>query len=330
MQRTVLVLSICVLTRAIALSAQPHKPYAPRVRLVQVAANVRLEVVDWGGVGTPLVFLAGAGNTAHVFDDFARRFTDRFHVLGITRRGFGASAAQLPPRDLDTLVTDITRVLDKLSLRRVVFAGHSIAGEEMTRFAELHPDRCVGLIYIDAAYDRTGIDTLAKLQPPTPSPPIRASDTASFVSIRTLFARLMGADMPESEIRTGARFDEHDRFMGFSPSMALQGRVASGPRKARYDRVDCPALAIYAVPDSAVDVVPYVGDLDSVGRADAYALLRFVEAVVEDSRSKFARLPRRTVVDVHGNHNVFLQHPEEVARPMQRFLSELLARPSRN
>src|SRR5215831_5368647 len=172
-------LSICALTGPTALMAQPRNPGEARGRLVQVDSNVRLEVVDWGGVGTPLVFLAGGGNTAHVFDDFARRFMDRFHVLGITRRGFGASATQLPPRDLDTLVTDIARVLDMLSLRDVVFVGHSIAGEEMTRFAELHPERCVGLIYIDAAYDRTGIDTLAKPQPPTPSPRIRDSDTAS-------------------------------------------------------------------------------------------------------------------------------------------------------
>jgi len=310
--------------------AQPRNPGEARGRLVQVDSNVRLEVVDWGGVGTPLVFLPGGGNTAHVFDDFARRFMDRFHVLGITRRGFGASATQLPPRDLDTLVTDIARVLDMLSLRDVVFVGHSIAGEEMTRFAELHPERCVGLIYIDAAYDRTGIDTLAKPQPPTPSPRIRDSDTASFASIRGLYDRLLGAHLPESEIRATTRFDEHDRFLGVTSSMEHQARLASGPRKAIYDQVRCPALAIYAVPDSAADVVPYVDELDPDERAQARALLRYVDAVVEDSRSKFARLPHRTVVDVHGNHYVFLQHPEEVARPMQKFLSELLGRSSRN
>jgi len=188
----------------------------------------------------------------------------------------------------------------------------------------------VGLIYIDAAYDRTGIDSLAKLQPPTPSPRISAADTASFASIRGLYARLTGARIPESEIRATTRFDEHDRFLGVTSSMERQARLASGPRKALYDHVRCPALAIYAVPDSAADVVPYVGELDADGRAQAEALLRFVEAVIEDSRSKFARLPHRTVVDVHGNHYMFLQHPEKVAQPMQRFLSELLGRSSRH
>jgi alpha/beta hydrolase family protein len=59
---------------------------------VDVADGVRLEVVDWGGRGRTVVFLSGIGNTAHVFDQFAPQFTDRFRVIGITRRGFGASS----------------------------------------------------------------------------------------------------------------------------------------------------------------------------------------------------------------------------------------------
>jgi pimeloyl-ACP methyl ester carboxylesterase len=50
---------------------------------------VRLEVLDWGGTGRSLVLLAGGGDTAHIFDDFAPKLTGDFHVYGITRRGFG-------------------------------------------------------------------------------------------------------------------------------------------------------------------------------------------------------------------------------------------------
>ena len=39
----------------------PHK-----VLFVPVDKDARLEVLDWGGTGSPLVFLAGNGNTAHV------------------------------------------------------------------------------------------------------------------------------------------------------------------------------------------------------------------------------------------------------------------------
>jgi len=56
-----------------------------------VDKNVRLEVLDWGGSGRPLVLLAGGGDTAHVFDDFAPKLTASFQVYAITRRGFGES-----------------------------------------------------------------------------------------------------------------------------------------------------------------------------------------------------------------------------------------------
>jgi pimeloyl-ACP methyl ester carboxylesterase len=294
--------------------------------MIRRGPGVSLEALDWGGRGPPLVFLAGLGNTAHVFDAFAPQFADGFHVVGITRRGFGASAGAPPPSDLDTLVADITAVLDTLGLEQVVLVGHSIAGEEMTRFAELHAPRCGGLIYLDAAYDRSGVDTLASRQPPVPDPQIRASDTASLPSWRALYPRVMGIDQPESEIRATARFDAAGRYLGRVTADSLTARVTGGGGVARYDRVACRALAIYAVPDSVADVIPYYRELDAAGRAQAGALLGFVQAVVADSRDRIAGFPQNTVVDLHGgNHFIFLQRPGEVAGAMRAFLSSASA-----
>ena len=46
-------------------------PSPHRASMVKVQGDVALEVLDWGGEGPPLVLLAGLGNTAHVFDEFA-------------------------------------------------------------------------------------------------------------------------------------------------------------------------------------------------------------------------------------------------------------------
>jgi pimeloyl-ACP methyl ester carboxylesterase len=56
-----------------------------------VEDGVRLEVLDWGGPGRPVVLLPG-DNTAHVFDDFAVKLSETSRVYRITRRGFGASS----------------------------------------------------------------------------------------------------------------------------------------------------------------------------------------------------------------------------------------------
>ena len=312
-------LAACASGRGVS-SRRP--PLAPSVRMTRIAPSVTLEVLDWGGRGVPLVFLAGLGNTAHVFDDFAPQFTDSFHVVGITRRGFGASSGSPPPSDLDTLVADIATVLDTLGLQQVVLVGHSIAGEEMTRFAEIHSTRCAGLVYLDAAYDRSGIDTLAQKQPSAPDPQIRASDTVSLTSLRDVYARVMGVHEPESEIRATARFDDAGRYRGQVTADSLKARIVSGKRVARYDQVHCPALAIYAWPDSVADVIPYYAEFDSAGRAQGDALLSFAQAVVADSRARIARFPQNKVVDVHGgNHFIFLQRPRETSRAMRAFLS---------
>ncbi len=43
----------------------PIDPSPHTVQFVTVEPDVKLEVLDWGGAGRPLVFLAGLGNTAH-------------------------------------------------------------------------------------------------------------------------------------------------------------------------------------------------------------------------------------------------------------------------
>ena len=129
---------------------------------ITVDKNVKLEVVDWGGSGRPLVFLAGLGNNAHVFDQFARRLTATYHVYGITRRGFGASSAPAPANgnySADRLGDDVLAVVNSLKLNRPVLVGHSIAGEELSSIGSRYPDKVAGLIYLDAAYSYAYYDS---------------------------------------------------------------------------------------------------------------------------------------------------------------------------
>src|SRR5579863_2971732 len=49
-------------------------------QFINVDHDVKLEVLDWGGSGRPLVLLSGLGNTAHIFDQFAPKLTVTYHV----------------------------------------------------------------------------------------------------------------------------------------------------------------------------------------------------------------------------------------------------------
>src|SRR5262245_41856765 len=89
-------------------------PSPHRTRFVTVGDNVRVEALDWGGSGRPLVLLAGGGDTAHVFDDFAPKLASDFHVYGITRRGFGESGFAPVTSGADTFGDDVLAVFDAL------------------------------------------------------------------------------------------------------------------------------------------------------------------------------------------------------------------------
>jgi hypothetical protein len=129
--------------RATQKSAWPIDPSPHKVLFVPVEQNVRLEVLDWGGSGPPLILLAGLGDTAHAFDAFAPLFIAKHHVYGITRRGFGLSSRPAPTADnydADRLGDDVLAVIDALKLNRPVIAGHSLAGEEMSSIGTRHPE----------------------------------------------------------------------------------------------------------------------------------------------------------------------------------------------
>jgi non-heme chloroperoxidase len=114
-------------------SSSVWKDPSPHVaRFVAVDTDVRLEVLDWGGSGRPVVLLAGGGDTAHVFDDFAPKLTAHYHVYGITRRGFGASGYAATEHPSDRLGDDMLAVIDAVKLNRPVLVGHSIAGAELS------------------------------------------------------------------------------------------------------------------------------------------------------------------------------------------------------
>jgi len=132
--------------------------------------GVRLHYADWGGTGEALLFLMpNGGSIVRQFGAIAPQFTDRFHVMGLTRRGLPPSERPASGYDTATLVRDIVAFLDLMGIERVNLAGHSVAGAEMTRLAGSYPQRVSKLVYMDAANDYKWLGEIAseaRLEPP--------------------------------------------------------------------------------------------------------------------------------------------------------------------
>jgi non-heme chloroperoxidase len=231
-------------------------PSPHATQFVTVDEGVRLEVLDWGGSGTPIVLLAGGGNTAHIFDDFAPKLTAYYHVYGITRRGFGASGYAATDHPAARLGDDVVAVMDALNLKRPILVGHSLAGVELSSAANSHPDRLAGLVYLDAAYSYAfdngkgaSILEIQNLQGPQPPPP-GETDLASFSSFQKYYGRVNGFLFPEAELRA-QRESAPDGGVGKQrdlPGAALFMPLMTGAKK--YSAIPVPALVIFANPHS--------------------------------------------------------------------------------
>src|SRR5215216_5564411 len=97
--------------------------------------GLKLQYLDWEGVGKPLVLLAGLGATAKYYGNLAPKLATRFKAMGLTRRGHGHSDRPNSGYDLEHFVEDIRGFLDEVGIERVILVGHSLAGYEIPLFA---------------------------------------------------------------------------------------------------------------------------------------------------------------------------------------------------
>lgn len=306
--------------------SSPH-----RQRFVSVERTVKLETLDWGGTGRPVVLLAGAGNSAHVFDEFAPKLTNHYHVYGITRRGFGNSSRPTWGYLADSLADDVLGVLDSLGLERPVLIGHSIAGEELSSIGSRHPERVAGLIYLDAGYPYAFYDSshvyvglsihdvqhkLAKLF--DPFVPLSAKTRQEIVT------DLLDLGLPQLE----RDLREWKRNLAALPNQTatppavqvdtVMRLLEAGAEK--YTSIRAPVLAIYAAPHEVPETMR-----DSAARArfDSTQLALGLPQIRAFERG----VPSARVVTIpHANHYVFRSNEADVLREIRAFIDGLATR----
>ena len=229
-------------------AAEWRDPSPHQVRWTTVDSSVRLEVLDWGGSGPPLVLL-GCYLTAHVHDAFAPKLTDQFHVYGVTRRGIGKSDKPTTGYSVQRSANDVLEVLDSLNLQRSRLVGTSCAGQILTLFASQHSDRLRGLVYIDGATD----PTTSASDPPMPDPttlpgPITppAPDFTSFEALRNSRQRDQGFSLPETELRQQNAANPDGSVGRSLMSLEIRRAITVDARiKPDYSRICVPVLALY-------------------------------------------------------------------------------------
>jgi non-heme chloroperoxidase len=345
---------LCVLLAA-ATSVSPQQewkdPSPHATRLVTVEEGVQLEVLDWGGpqAGGTIVLLAGGGATAHHYDDFAPALTARYRVVGLTRRGHRGSSAAPGGYGFVRLAEDVMRVIDAVGVNNPIVIGESFAGEEMHVLGARYSAKIRGLVYVDAAFDR-GDDAdndayRAAAKPVPAAPSAQEADLTSFTAVRAYLEKYGGAG-PEAYLRTRYRTSPDGSIAGlWAPDLPIRQAMLK-ELKAAYspynpERIRVPALAIYAVPKSADDLMrrgssdrsPFP-ELVGMTAADP-ALRERVEKLYLVTRERVQKhikwfeafAERGRVVELSGNHDLIVSNPREVLQQIEVFVSSLQKRP---
>jgi non-heme chloroperoxidase len=329
-------LSALVVLSATALYAQGASS-APTAQFVTVEPGVKLEVLDWGGTGRPVVLLAGLGHDAHVFDTFAPKLTGKYHVYGITRRGFGASDTPLVEGEnysADRLGDDVIAVLDDLKLERPVLVGHSMAGEELSSIGSRFPERVAGLVYLDAGYayalyDASGGDVQGEFQVDTNElqRQLLAINNSISAADRSKIMEAVLKELPSYEKLLAARQKVLATFPPMTPQRIAAASAQMKTRDAisslavihaeqRYTEIKCPVLAIFAEPHS-LDPSTSPNDKAAKEAADV--------AEVEPQAKAFEALGSnvRVVRIPHADHSVFQSNEADVLWEMNAFIATL-------
>jgi non-heme chloroperoxidase len=286
-------------------------------------------VCDWkcstgAAQESPFSFSPGTATPGTSFDDFAPRLTDRFRVLALTRRGFGASTQPKQGYSLPTLVQDIAQVVKALHSGRIHLVGHSIAGDEMTRFALTFPEKTGKIVYLEAAYDRVDAQRLESKFPKLPPDPPTSQDLRSPNAVCSFIARTE-IRMPEAEIRAIRVFGPDGRFLRpVTPDWILHV-LATTVEHPDYRSIHAPLLAIYAVYETPVQLAPRYSWADPETRTALDKVFEMWSHFAEAQRHFLKdSVPDARVVEIHSaNHYIFISRHAKVLEEIRAFLQPL-------
>ena len=289
--------------------------------------GIRLHYLDWGGSGPTLIFLAGMGSSAYIFNKFAPRFTDKFRVLALTRRGHGDSDYPETGYDADTLTEDIRQFMDQLNVEKATLAGHSLAGVELTHFVATYPTRVEKLIYLDALDNRRG-ETAIMEQSPLRNIEIKKEESSPHATeeyiadMKRDFPRFaeIWSELLDEEISHGVKVNEAgvvvDRMPASVEKMMVENLIKGYVPKRVEAKI--PTLSFYAWKKPKLSDDYTEEQKSTFDQFDQNVAKPFFRSLISEFQSRFPHA--KIVVIPDGHHYCFIAQEKLVYDEMRKFL----------
>ncbi|MEO6398770.1 MAG: alpha/beta hydrolase, partial [Tepidiformaceae bacterium] len=131
-----------------------------------IVRELKLHYQEWGKAESPAVVMVhGFGVSGHMFDEFAERMQEQYHLLAIDQRGHGDSDWS-PDGDYsrEAFVLDLEGFRESLGLERFILVGHSMGGLNAVSYTNAYPHRVRALVLVDVGPEsaKEGVDNIVR------------------------------------------------------------------------------------------------------------------------------------------------------------------------
>ncbi|MEM7771482.1 MAG: alpha/beta hydrolase [Cyanobacteria bacterium P01_E01_bin.6] len=267
---------------------------------------INLSYLDWQTNGQPVLLLHGLADHAlgwsAVGDQLA---THGYHPIAVDMRGHGESSKPEHGYDFDTVMSDLTQLMDYLGWSTAHIVGHSWSGKVATYWATRQPERFLSMTLVDPIFVY-GVPGIFRLTFPL------FYGTLPFLKGMGPFSDWDGAIQQGKQMKQYQDWNELQHAV-FRESLEEKpdGRIASKFTTAARDGI---FDAVLRVPGLTEDIqVPtlFIQPSDGVNRFDWQ---------LKPYRNHLKNL---TIQTVPGNHWAFLVKPEVFSQTLITFLQTL-------
>jgi pimeloyl-ACP methyl ester carboxylesterase len=252
--------------------------------------GTQIHVTQQGSGELALVFLHYYGGSSRTWDRVASELADRYRIVAMDFRGWGASDAPADGYSIADLAADAEGVIEALGLHRYVLVGHSMGGKVAQLIASRRPSGLEGLVLV--APSPPSPTLLPDEQRATLAGAYQSRESVEFVIDHVLTARPLDAALREQVIEDSLKSAPQAKAAW--PNMAMCEDITAEVTSinvptivisGEFDQVDSVATLqtelLPRIPHAAMHILPGTGHLSPLEAPVEVAQIigKFVSAI---------------------------------------------------